>query len=173
MTKKAKPTAQQTSLFETETFSKTKHWHLYSDGAARNNPGPAGAGIALFCDGKEVLKHGHYLGKRTNNQAEYLALLIGLYYVSQKANKGDELSVFADSELLVRQMMGTYKVKNAELKELQQIAFKLLMPYKYGIYHIYREENLLADEMANVGIDQKNVMPAQFKKILSEHGVNV
>lgn len=124
-------------------------------------------------DGKVVAKQGCYAGKRTNNQAEYLALLLGLFIVHKHASQDDQLSVFADSELLVRQMIGEYKVRNDQLKPLQQCAYQLLMPYDYGVYHIYREENALADECANMGIDKKVPLPTGFTKLLKDHDISI
>ena len=150
-----------------------RHWHLYTDGASRGNPGPAGLGAVLMRDGKVVAKKGCHAGKRTNNQAEYLALLLGLYLVQEHAKPNDQLSVFADSELLVRQMLGAYKVRNEALKPLQQCAYQLLMPYEYGVYHIYREENQLADDCANAGIDKKVPLPTGFLKLLRDHAITL
>src|SRR5262249_18322016 len=107
------------------------HWHLYTDGASRNNPGPSAVGICLMREGKVVAEHGYYVGTKTNNQAEYLALIIGLLHLKLVATEDDQISVFADSQLLIRQMQGLYKVKNLELQQLQQVAYKLLMPYEY------------------------------------------
>jgi ribonuclease HI len=150
-----------------------KHWHLYTDGASRNNPGPAGAGICIMHEGKIVKKQGHYVGTKTNNQAEYLALLLGIFYAKAYVQKGDQLAIFADSQLLVRQMQGVYKVKNSDLQVLQRAAFTLLMPYDYALYHVYREENTVADEMANEGLDKKIVVPSAFTQEMRIHGISL
>jgi len=149
------------------------HWHLYTDGASRNNPGPSGVGICVMREGKIVAKHGHAVGNKTNNQAEYLALLVGLWYINKVAQQGDQVSVFADSQLLIRQMQGLYKVKNPDLQILQRAAYHLLMPYEYGLYHVYREENSVADALANEGLDKKIVVPAAFKEEMRVHGVSI
>jgi len=83
------------------------------------------------------------------------------------------LSIFADSQLLVRQMQGQYKVKDAELKLLQKVAFGLLMPYDYTITHVMREQNALADEMANLGIDKKVKPPQEFLTLLQAHEIRI
>jgi ribonuclease HI len=154
-------------------ITKVAAWHLYVDGAARNNPGPAGAGIALFNAGKAVLKKGFYLGPKTNNQAEYLALLLGLFLAQQKIKEGEHLAICADSQLLVRQIIGQYKVKDAQLKKLQAVAFKLLMHFDYTINHVMRSENEVADEMANVGIDKKIKVPDEFITLLRAHELSL
>ncbi len=89
---------------------------LRSDGGARGNPGPAGAGFVIEVDGSVACMAGRFLGEATNNVAEYEALIWGLENV--RALGYSEVSVFADSELLVKQINGLYKVKNAGLKPL-------------------------------------------------------
>lgn len=148
------------------------HWHLYVDGAARNNPGPAGAGVCCYKNGAPFFKNGFFLGSRTNNQAEYLALLLGLFLIKPHLRPGEQLAIFADSQLLVCQIKGVYKINNPDLKVLQQIAYKLLMPYSYTINHVLRAENEAADAMANIGIDQHIAMPKEFIRILHEHGIS-
>ena len=158
---------------ESETVTPITHWHLYVDGAARNNPGPAGAGICLIKNGKTDVKKGFFLGNKTNNQAEYLALLIGIYTAQSVVGKDDHLAIFADSQLLVRQMNGEYKVKDAQLKLLQNLAFHLLMPYDYTLQHVPREQNAHADEMANNGIDKKIKLPQEFLVLLQKHEIHI
>ena len=130
-------------------------WRLHCDGASRGNPGPAGAG-AVLCDpqGEVKARLARYLGETTNNVAEYQALLLGLELARQL--KVSRLQVFADSELLVRQLTGRYRVKAPHLLPLWQKAVNELRKFDtWAISHVPREENLLADELANQGIDQK------------------
>ncbi len=136
---------------------------LYIDGAARNNPGPAGAGVCLRCGEKMLFCEGFYLGSLTNNEAEYQALLLGLA-AAQDCVAGAKLAVFSDSELLVRQITGIYKVKKPELKILHGRAMGLLSLFDYTIKHVRREENKLADLMANKGIDTKNSIPPSLRE---------
>ncbi len=127
---------------------------LFTDGAARGNPGPAGAG-AVLCDqeGEVVEELCEYLGETTNNVAEYRALLLGLKKAIQLG--AEEVEVLADSELMVRQLLGRYRVKNEGLKPLFQEAVRLLKQFrKYSIRHIDREQNSAADRMANRAIDE-------------------
>src|SRR5690349_12915959 len=101
------------SIFENTDISASEprkkiynHWKLFIDGAARNNPGKAGAGIYILKNDQEVCKEGFYLGVKTNNQAEYAALLVGLYYIKQYIEPHDHLDIISDSQLLVRQFNG-------------------------------------------------------------------
>lgn len=128
--------------------------HLYTDGASRGNPGEGGAGIVLMDDqGGEILSRGYYLGLCTNNEAEYKALIHGL---TEAAKTGcNRLIIFLDSELIVRQINGIYKVKAPTLKPLFSKVRKLLQSFEsYSIQHVPRAENSRADSLANQGIDQ-------------------
>ncbi len=130
---------------------------LYTDGASRGNPGPAGAGAVLVDkDGREIAVRFGYLGICTNNIAEYKALILGL----QLSLDTDctTLEIFLDSELVVRQLTGRYKVKNKALKPLFTQAQQLLQKFtSFSIVHIPRAENRRADELANRGIDERTV----------------
>ncbi len=127
---------------------------LYTDGAARGNPGPAGAGAFISSSSGEVLHEiAEYLGETTNNVAEYRALLAGLRKLVLL--EAQEVEVLADSELMVRQIQGRYRVKHPNLKPLYQEALSLLKKIpKYSIKHIRREENKEADRLANQAIDE-------------------
>jgi ribonuclease HI len=148
-------------------------WQLFIDGAARRNPGPAGAGIYILKDGMPFFQEGYYLGELTNNQAEYMSLLIGLYYVEQWKQPDDELSIFSDSQLLVRHIHGIYKVRNAALMLKHKIAVHWIKALQATIHHVPREENSQADSMANKGIDLKKAVPAQFTTRLRAYEVTV
>ena len=128
---------------------------LFSDGAARGNPGPAGAGAVLTkVDGSLVARLGKFLGSQTNNHAEYMGLLIGLEEALRLG--ANEIEVVADSELMVRQLNGVYKVKNAGLKLLFERAQRLLQQFVgYTVRHVPRAQNKLADEMSNRAIDER------------------
>jgi ribonuclease HI len=159
---------------ESSSIEKPSNWHLYVDGAARNNPGPAGAGIHVIKDGKTALKKGFFLGVKTNNQAEYLALLLGIFFAKKMVKEGDHFEIFADSQLLVRQMNGVYKVKHSNIQPLQRLAFKMLMDFSsYTIMHVPRDQNAHADEMANEGINKKIEPPIEFKSVLNEHTISL
>lgn len=126
---------------------------IYSDGAARGNPGPAGAGGQILSPMGNVLAEvSEYLGETTNNVAEYKALILTLEQVPQFRPR--EVEIRADSELMVRQLNGEYKVKNEGLKPLFNRAKQLLSQFKrVTIKHVYRSDNKHADELANEAID--------------------
>ncbi len=152
---------------------KIKNYKLYVDGASRNNPGPSGAGIYIIADDKEMVKEGFYLGTKTNNQAEYLALLIGLCLYSEYVSDTTHLHIFSDSQLLVRQLQGIYKVKDQNLLPLFTAAKKMLLKMHYTASHILREHNAIADLCANKGIDTKKRVPDHVKTILSEYSITI
>ena len=166
---------KQLSLFETDTQdtvtghttsqdnSKKKHaWKLFVDGASRGNPGPAGAGVYLLKDSKKEYAHGFFLGKKTNNQAEYLALLLGAFKATKKMAATDTLEIISDSQLLIRQIQGIYRVKNEELAKLHAKALALLKPFCYTSKHVLRADNSIADALANEGVDKKIPVPHDF-----------
>lgn len=132
-------------------------WRLYCDGASRGNPGPAGAGAVLYDPRGELSgQRGLYLGETTNNVAEYRALLLGLQMARQLGVH--QLQIFADSELLVKQLTGRYRVKSPHLLPLWHESRKELQKFRaYAISHVPRAENQRADEMANQAIDLKLV----------------
>lgn len=127
---------------------------LWTDGAARGNPGPAGIGAILKSPSGEVLYTGsEYLGHTTNNVAEYKAVLLGLAGALEQGIQ--RVEVRADSELLIKQLKGEYRVKSAGLKPLFDEARQLLSRFKsVKLTHIRRELNGEADRLANQGIDK-------------------
>ncbi|MFH1347951.1 MAG: ribonuclease HI family protein [Candidatus Margulisiibacteriota bacterium] len=127
---------------------------IFTDGAARGNPGPAGIGIVIRNDEKVLLEVSDYIGKATNNVAEYMAFIRGLEEALDIGEKNIE--VFSDSELLVKQINGEYRVKNEGLVPLFHHASSLIKKFKHcRVYHTAREENKLADKLANRGIDEE------------------
>jgi ribonuclease HI len=128
-------------------------WVLMVDGAARGNPGDAGCG-AVICDekGAVVKELSRYLGQATNNVAEYEALLLGLETLIAMGKKN--IRVQSDSELLVRQLNGLYRVRDPKLQVLFGRVRSLLRHFdRCTIVHVRREANKLADRLANRGID--------------------
>lgn len=126
---------------------------LRTDGAARGNPGPAGAGWVIETPEGEVVDEGHaFLGVLTNNQAEYEALLRALEAAGP--DERTELDVYSDSQLMVRQINGEYRVKDEGLKPLWLRASRLLdRAARATVRHVRREENAAADALANQAID--------------------
>jgi len=129
-------------------------WRLYVDGASRGNPGPAGAGAVLFGpDGEKRAEECRYLGETTNNVAEYQALLLGLELALNQGVK--RLHIFADSQLVVNQLLGAYQVKKIHLLPLWDQARQALQKFDtYAISHLDRSFNYEADRLARQAIDQ-------------------
>jgi len=128
------------------------------DGASRGNPGPASYAVVIRdASGKIVLELAKRLGRETNNVAEYYALLAALDYAASHGITA--LRIRSDSELLVRQMQGRYKVKSPELKPMHERASKIARQLAYfAIEHVRREQNRDADALANVALDSGPVM---------------
>jgi ribonuclease HI len=126
----------------------------HSDGGARGNPGPAGYGVVIQDEsGKKVAHLSEYLGHQTNNFAEYQGLIAALEYAVKNGPKA--LKLISDSELLVRQIKGIYKVKNATLKDLHARAKELIAQLDwFQIGHALRENNRDADRLANEAMDK-------------------
>jgi ribonuclease HI len=123
------------------------------DGGARGNPGPAAIGAVVQDANGEVLEeHGERIGIATNNVAEYRALLLG---IARAAGLGaDELELVGDSELIVRQVKGEYKVKDATMRELHGEVKRALRPFEsWSIRHVRRELNTEADRLVNAVLD--------------------
>lgn len=131
---------------------------IATDGAARGNPGPAGVGVVISDpDGRVLAEIATYLGERTNNQAEYQALIAGLE--KALAMGATEAAIQSDSELMVRQIQGAYKVKNAGIRPLYAAATRLLSQLtRYTIVHVRREQNARADALANAALDTAPVL---------------
>ncbi|MEP6644534.1 MAG: ribonuclease HI family protein [Acidobacteriaceae bacterium] len=134
----------------------------YSDGGARGNPGPAGYGVVIQDQaGKKVAALSQYLGHQTNNVAEYQGLIAALEYAVENGHKS--LKVISDSELLVRQIKGIYKVKNLALQNLHARAKELMAQLTwFSIGHVLRGHNQEADDLANAAMDKGMGRVAKF-----------
>lgn len=141
-------------LFEARENPPEHYLVAHSDGGARGNPGPAGYGVVLQDEaGRKVAALSEYLGHQTNNFAEYQGLIAALEYAVQHGPKA--LKLISDSELLVRQIKGIYKVKNATLQELHGRAKELIAQLDwFSIGHALREQNQEADRLANEAMDK-------------------
>jgi len=127
---------------------------LYCDGGSRGNPGPAGYGFVLLENGQPVAEGRGFAGSTTNNVAEYQGLIAGLE--KAKSLGARAIMVRSDSELLVRQINGSYRVKNLRLKPLFERAQSLLRCFSsWRVEHVPREENRRADQLANEAMDQR------------------
>ncbi|HET9162824.1 MAG TPA: ribonuclease HI family protein [Solirubrobacterales bacterium] len=123
------------------------------DGGARGNPGPAAVGaVVQAADGEVVEERGERIGAATNNVAEYRALLLGIERASQLG--ATELELVGDSELIVRQVKGEYKVKDPTLRELHAEVKRALSPFEsWSIRHVRRAQNAEADRLVNAALD--------------------
>ena len=134
-----------------------KELEIFIDGAAKGNPGPSGIGVVICRHGETIKNVSNYIGTATNNVAEYTALIHGL----QEALllKAESVKVRTDSELLYRQILKTYKIKNKNLQVLYNQAMALASGLKdFSVIHIPRERNRGADKLANLAI--KNALPS-------------
>jgi ribonuclease HI len=141
-------------LFESRENPPEHYLVAHSDGGARGNPGPAGYGVVIQDEsGRTVAALSEYLGHQTNNFAEYQGLIAALEYAIKHGPKA--LKLISDSELLVRQIKGIYKVKNATLQDLHGRAKELIGQLDwFSIGHALREQNQEADRLANEAMDK-------------------
>ncbi|MBK7258170.1 MAG: ribonuclease HI family protein [Ignavibacteriae bacterium] len=143
-----------------------------TDGASRGNPGDSGIGVIVRdAGGNVVLTISAYLGKATNNMAEYTALITLLRRMATVPCT--RLEVQADSELMVRQVNGIYKVKDARLQrycaEVQRL--RKAAPYEFVLRYVPREQNKDADALANRGIESREPLPAEERALLLSGGL--
>lgn len=128
-------------------------YRVHTDGAARGNPGPAAIGVVIQdATGRVIYETSRSLGVRTNNEAEYLALIAALEYLKEARARAADF--YMDSELVVRQLTGRYRVKEPRLQALHGQATMLLNAVpEHALHHVRRKENARADELANEALD--------------------
>ncbi len=155
-TKKTKQAEDLTPFIDESARGKVTMAKLYIDGASKGNPGPAGIGIALFSmDGQKLAQQALAIGETTNNMAEYTALIEGMKLAQQLGIRN--LHILSDSQLLVQQMNGNYKIKNAGLQSKVAEAQELLKGFdNVSIHYISREHNKLADALSNYALKTKS-----------------
>jgi ribonuclease HI len=148
------PSRSPQHFFEPRENPPQHYLVAHSDGGARGNPGPAGYGVVIQDEtGRKVGSLSEYLGHQTNNFAEYQGLIAALEYALEHGPKA--LKVISDSELLVRQIKGIYKVKNPTLQDLHARAKDLIARLEwFAIGHAMREHNQEADRLANEAMDK-------------------
>jgi ribonuclease HI len=154
------PSSRGAGLFgEPPPEAKPQAWRANVDGGSRGNPGPASYGVVIRDPrGEIVARLKKYIGRTTNNVAEYYGLIAALDYAQSNSIKA--LRVESDSELLVKQMQGQYKVKSADLKPLFERAKKMSQALPaFRIDHVYREQNREADLLANEAMDEASGKP--------------
>lgn len=155
------------------------HWTFFIDGASRSNPGHAGIGIyGTDAEGTCICKKGFYIGKKTNNQAEYLALIVAALLIKKiyaLANIVIPLNVtfFSDSLLLVKQMQGFYKIKNKEIQRLVDCFHQEFDAFECCFKHILREKNQKADQLANYGIDHRKHLTKELLERLHAYDISM
>jgi ribonuclease HI len=144
----------QSDLFASSPQAPANLITAYTDGGARGNPGPSGYGVVINdSSGHKIAGLSKYLGKQTNNYAEYSGLLAALEYAVEHGYKA--LKVISDSELMVKQIKGQYKVSNLQLKELHTRAKELISKLDwFQIQHVLRGHNAEADRLANQAMDE-------------------
>ncbi|HWZ82190.1 MAG TPA: ribonuclease HI family protein [Terriglobales bacterium] len=154
MTPRSSDSSSSGNLFPSPVKSSAPAHTAHIDGGARGNPGPAGYGVVVHdASGQKVAELSEYLGHQTNNYAEYQGLLGVLRYAVTNGVKA--LKVVSDSELMVRQMKGIYKVKNPDLRRLFDEAQQLVRKLDhFEIRHAMREHNVDADRLANAAMDR-------------------
>jgi len=132
--------------------------NVYTDGGSRGNPGISGYGVVIYDETKKIIcKESKFLGIKTNNEAEYLAIIASLEWIKKNQSflKITKINFFADSQLMIRQLQGIYKVKAPTLLPLfsrvQQLLIQINIPHNFK--DVRRESNELADKLANIAMD--------------------
>lgn len=133
--------------------------NIYTDGGSRGNPGVSGYGVVIYGDKEQIIcKESKFLGIKTNNEAEYLAIIAALEWIQKNQSffKISKINFFADSQLMIRQLQGIYKVKASTLLPLfsraQQLLIQINLPHTFQ--DIRRDSNELADKLANQAMDR-------------------
>mgnify|MGYP003395403311 CR=1 FL=1 len=128
---------------------------MFSDGGARNNPGPSGIGVVVYKDEQKVLELAEYLGEQTNNWAEYQGVIRGLEKLIEQGLQEEQVEVRMDSKLVVEQLLGHWKIKEPGLQEQARRAKILMQSFPaLDFTHIPREKNKEADRLVNLAIDR-------------------
>jgi len=132
---------------------------IHTDGGARGNPGPAGIGVVIEQDGKIIHEFGKTIGETTNNVAEYTAVIEALTYLKTRNTQLETISFLLDSKLVVEQLNGNYKIKDAKLRELSLKIRMLEQELSGGVItyaHVPREKNKEADRLVNQALDDNS-----------------
>lgn len=131
------------------------HLTLNTDGGSRNNPGKAGIGFVIKENVTVLYQGKKYIGIATNNEAEYTALIEGLKYINLEYKNTAELTIFCDSELMVKQVLGIYKIKQEHLQKLcSAVKAELSKLKRWELIHVLREKNKEADKLVNEALDE-------------------
>lgn len=135
---------------------------INTDGGSRNNPGPAAIGVYASSEGKEIFTISHYLGIATNNEAEYQGVIYALEYLKKNEVSSPSLTFVLDSELIVKQITGIYKVKQEHLQKLKNQVLSLIAELTLNkqikdlkFVNVLREKNKEADKLVNLALDSQ------------------
>ena len=133
---------------------------IYTDGGARNNPGPAAIGVVIQKQGQTLKKYNEFIGEATNNEAEYQAIIFALkkakLLFGKKKTKEMEIELYSDSELAIKQLNHDYKIKETNLQPLFIKVWNLTIDFKQVSFkHILREKNKEADRLVNQALDEQ------------------
>lgn len=140
---------------------------IFTDGASKGNPGKAGAGAVIFQDGVELQRLTKFLGEKTNNEAEYSAVILALETIKDMKLTRENILLFSDSEFLVRQLKGEYAVKAEKIKPLYEQVDNLRQGLQIKFQWVPRDNNKIADELANKAIsDEGKEIQKKSEKIL-------
>ncbi|PJA15417.1 ribonuclease H [Candidatus Dojkabacteria bacterium CG_4_9_14_3_um_filter_150_Dojkabacteria_WS6_41_13] len=139
------------------TQKKFQKLQVFTDGGSRNNPGNAGIGFVLMTpEGVIIDQMGKYIGIATNNEAEYQALLTALQHIKNFHSSCKELTIYSDSELMVKQLLRVYKIKEPHLRKFAEVIWELLDTIAdWQIKHVLRDKNQLADQLVNEALDKQ------------------
>lgn len=147
-----------------------KFLKIYCDGGARGNPGPAAAAFVAFRDGESLIyKRARYLGKKTNNEAEYYAVILALRWLAENPGyaESEVVHFYLDSELVTRQLSGDFKIKSKNLAKLffviRSLEKKLSLSTKYN--HVPRVKNKLSDYMVNKILDENSSRGSRLRNL--------
>lgn len=134
---------------------------IHTDGGSRGNPGPAACGFVAEENGSEIFKGSKYLGHQTNNFAEYYGIVLALEWLTKQSSNlqisNKQIFFYLDSELVVRQLNGIYKIKNSDLQSLSQKIKKIILENKMKVVfkNVPREKNKIADGLVNKELDKQ------------------
>lgn len=131
---------------------------IFTDGGSRGNPGPAAIGVVVYDKNKNIVfELAKYIGNKTNNQAEYQAVLEAVKWICQQGAKINKVDFYVDSELVAKQLNGEYKIKSANIKPLtlQINQLRNTLPFKITFTHLLRDGNKKADQLVNQALDNQ------------------
>lgn len=132
---------------------------IFTDGGSRGNPGPAAIGIVVYDQDKNIIfELAKYIGNKTNNQAEYQAVLEAIKWLCEHISRIKKVDFFVDSELVAKQLNGEYKIKSANIKPLvnQINQLRNTLPFKITFTHLLRSNNKKADQLVNQALDSRS-----------------